>query len=112
MAGRFPCSMSHVMAWLLAGWRRPRRAAAVLIVALLALVAFESGVHSVHHVGDHVSPTGCGLAAMGDLVGLHLDAMPVAVAGPSLERLVVHRPPCPDVLPLTARPGRAPPLAA
>jgi hypothetical protein len=32
---------------------RRRRAVAVVFVALLMLIAFEAGLHSVHHIGDH-----------------------------------------------------------
>src|SRR5262245_14619781 len=31
------------------GWRRPRRAAAFALVLILAVFAFEDGLHSVHH---------------------------------------------------------------
>ena len=36
---------------------RPRRVVAVLSVAVLLLIAFEAGLHSVHHIGDRESST-------------------------------------------------------
>src|SRR4029450_9801964 len=34
------------------GWRRPRRVLVFAVVLLLALFAFEDGLHSVHHLVD------------------------------------------------------------
>lgn len=41
-----------VVALALAGRRSPRRAATLGLAVLLALLAFESGIHAVHHLDD------------------------------------------------------------
>ena len=41
---------------------RRRRAVALLFAVLLLVVAFEAGLHSVHHIGDHGAP-GCVIAS-------------------------------------------------
>lgn len=44
------------------GWRRPRRALVLAVVLLLAVFAFEDGVHSVHHLGDRSQLNACAVA--------------------------------------------------
>ena len=60
------------------GWRRPRRAAALALALLLAVFAFENGLHSVHHGLDQAQASSCPVAA----AGVHLHATPVDGAAP------------------------------
>ena len=90
---------------------RRRRAVALACVALLALIAFETGLHSVHHIGDQ--PDGsCVIAS----ASAHTGAL--TVDGAALERPTEV--PTPVVVsvdaPATVRSaapdlGRAPPAA-
>ncbi len=64
-----------VVTLALAGRRSPRRAAALTLAVLLAMLAFETGLHSVHHLGD--PEAGCVLAA----TSAHL----AAVAAPTVD---------------------------
>lgn len=95
-------------------WRRPRRALALAIVLILAVFAFEDGLHSVHHAGDQHHAATCPVAS----ASAHLSAAAVDIgsnhdvvlptAGDALERAApapVSRPFCPDQ-------GRAPPSAS
>lgn len=45
------------------GVRRPRRALALTLILLAAVFAFESGIHSVHHLADVEGAPECGVAA-------------------------------------------------
>ena len=45
------------------GARRPRRALALMLIVLAAVFAFESGIHSVHHLGDRDGAQQCAVAA-------------------------------------------------
>jgi hypothetical protein len=45
------------------GARRPRRALALVLILLAAVFAFESGVHSVHHLADRDGGQQCAVAA-------------------------------------------------
>ena len=94
--------------------RRPRRALALTIVLVLALFAFENGVHSVHHLSDRTTATACAVAsATTHVTGAPVDAgTPEAIILPSLERLVLDHQPDLVVRSLAAHQGRAPPLAA
>jgi hypothetical protein len=105
---------------LIVAWRRPRRALALAIVLVLALFAFENGVHSVHHLNDlrHLEDLRSGMtchvaAATAHLSGTPVDAtMPEDLVLPSYERLVVQHQPAVDALSLSAHQGRAPPISA
>jgi hypothetical protein len=44
------------------GWRRPRRALALAMVLLLAVLCFEDGLHSVHHLTGQAKPVRCAIA--------------------------------------------------
>jgi hypothetical protein len=95
-------------------WRRPRRALALAIVLILAVFAFEGGLHSVHHAGDlhhaatcPVASASAHLSATAVDIGSNLDAL-LPTAGTALEHAAsatVSRPLCPDQ-------GRAPPSAS
>ena len=59
--------------------RRPRRAIALSVVLLLALFAFEEGLHSVHHLtGQPTKVTTCPVA----VAGAHLSAVAVDIGAP------------------------------
>jgi hypothetical protein len=65
------------------GARRPRRALALMLIVLAAVFAFESGVHSVHHLGDRDGVQQCAVAAASQHVtGTEVDAV-VADATPA-----------------------------
>jgi hypothetical protein len=44
------------------GWRRPRRAIALAVVLLLAVLCFEDGLHSVHHLTGQAKAVRCAIA--------------------------------------------------
>ena len=90
---------------------RRRRAVALACVALLALIAFEVGLHSVHHIGDRLESS-CVIASASaqtgaltvETVGFERPAevatpVVVSVGAPAILRAVL-----PDL-------GRAPPTA-
>jgi hypothetical protein len=95
------------------GWWRPRRAAAVALVLLLAVFAFEDGLHSVHHGLDRTQASSCQVAA----AGAHLHATPVDGAAPCdvilpVVILAVETSPSDPISPLASpEQGRAPPCS-
>jgi hypothetical protein len=99
------------LAWA-PGRRRPRRTVAVVLGLLLAVFAFESGVHSVHHSAA-ADPSHCAVAsAVAHLSGdvATLDALPAPAAG---RRSGTHRDDRASVVrPLRPDSGRAPPPLA
>jgi len=105
---------------LIVAWRRPRRALALAIVLILALFAFENGVHSVHHLNDvrHLEDLRSGLTCHVAAATAHLSGTPVDVATheslvlPSHESVLVLAQPDVDTRSLSAHQGRAPPLSA
>jgi hypothetical protein len=50
---------------VLVGFGLPRRHIALLLVLVTLLFAFESGVHSVHHLGSPTDTTDCAVATAG-----------------------------------------------
>jgi len=92
-------------------WPRPRRALALTVVLLLALFAFEDGIHSVHHLLDR-SQAKCAVA----LAAAHLSATTaddggvadVILPAPAVATEIVQ----PDPVALFPSPvqGRAPPI--
>jgi len=60
-----------------AAWRRPRRALVLAVVLLLAVFAFEDGLHSVHHLLDTTKLAKCQVA----VAAAHLNATAVDDAG-------------------------------
>jgi hypothetical protein len=92
--------------------RRPRRTIPVLLVLVAAVLAFETGVHSTHHLGQDSSS--CPVASvasqvtatLGDTVvsGMPCGVPPATLGAPAVPRLVS------GVLPPDA--GRAPPAAS
>jgi hypothetical protein len=108
-------AVAAALALLGAASRRPRRVFALALVAILALFAFQDGVHSVHHLNDPTGRTTCAVAAAAATHvaapatgGCKVEAAIVIVA----EKLPLEEPPRLDVCPLAAHQGRAPPLAA
>ena len=95
------------------GWWRPRRAAALALVLLLAVFAFEDGLHSVHHGLDQAQASSCQVAA----AGAHLHATPVDGAAPCdvilpVVALAVETSPSDPIAPLASlEQGRAPPCS-
>jgi len=61
------------------GWRRPRRAVVLAVVLLLAVFAFEDGLHSVHHLVDRSKLNKCAVA----VATAHLNATAVDGGGVS-----------------------------
>jgi len=105
---------------LIVAWRRPRRALALAIVLILALFAFENGVHSVHHLNDlrHLEDLRSGLTCHVAAATAHLSGTPVdattleSLVLPSYERVVVPVQSVVAARSLSAHQGRAPPLSA
>ena len=96
----------------LAGVSRKRRVVAVTLVLVVGLLAFETGVHSVHHLGKADEAAHCTVAWMSsqlsaDTVDTIVHALPVpvlevsapALASPALAERAI----APDA-------GRAPPV--
>jgi len=95
-------------------WRRPRRAVALALVLVLAVFAFESGLHSVHHGLDQTQASSCSVA----MAGSHLSATAVDDRAPDdviLPVVALSTETCaPDPIARPASPeqGRAPPRSA
>ena len=95
------------------GWRQPRRACAFALVLILAVFAYEGGLHSVHHGADVKQAARCPVGA----AAAHLSATPVAcVASVDVVPPVAAPAPQTDHAVLLARflspdQGRAPPSA-
>jgi hypothetical protein len=99
-----------VVAALVVAWR-PRRVIALALVLVASVLAFETGVHSAHHLGQAEDAARCVVAGMtaqlsADLVDTTLDAQPLLVLERRLPALaspvVAARSVAPDA-------GRAPP---
>ena len=91
----------------------PRRRAVVLALAgILAGFAFETGVHSAHHLGHEDGGAACAVAsATGRLPGAPVKtATTDRVMLPSSELPDADRRSTLDVHPLGAHRGRAPPI--
>jgi len=96
---------------VLAAVGRHRRLAGLTLVAILAVLAFETGVHSTHHLGRADDATHCPVASLSvqlsaDLVDVGLDAtlVPASSSAAALPFVApaVDRSIAPDV-------GRGPP---
>jgi hypothetical protein len=70
---------------------RRRRPLGVLLTTVLAILAFEAGLHSVHHLGERHALAPCTIAsASGHLVATEMDALAFdPPTSPAFERL--HR---------------------
>jgi hypothetical protein len=104
--------MLTVAVLALIGARRPRPALAVALILVVAVFAFESGVHSVHHLGDRDRGEHCALAAVSQhLAGAEVDVVILVENLPLTRQLAVT-----DALIERVRlsgpdQGRAPPVA-
>ena len=104
-------ALAIVAAALALGWRRPRGAAALALVLLLAVFAFEDGLHSVHHGMNQAQASSCPVAA----AGAHLSATPVDGVAPCdvvlpVVALAVETSPSDPIAHLASpEQGRAPP---
>jgi hypothetical protein len=101
------------VALALACGRAARRGLALALLVVLLALPFETGVHSVHHLGDRAGHAHCAVASVGaHLVGVAADEPIVDVTPLVLAGRV-------DVRPVTVREssvlrpdtGRAPPAA-
>jgi hypothetical protein len=63
--------------------RAPRRVAATTFALLIAVLAFETGVHAVHHLGDRHAASHCAVASVAPHVGGTTD--PPSTGMPSLD---------------------------
>ena len=96
------------------GWQRSRRTLALAVVLLLALFAFQDGLHSVHHLLDRSQQAKCAVA----VAAAHLnattaddgDVADVILPAPAVATEIVQ----PDPVALFPSPvqGRAPPIVA
>jgi hypothetical protein len=115
----WPAVIALVAALSLAWWR-PRRALALALVVVFTVLAFENGVHSVHHLSaarhfdDLRSGSTCPVAAAANhLAGTPVDGPVQAHLVPTApDRVFVQQPLRQDNSDLAAHQGRAPPLSA
>jgi hypothetical protein len=92
------------------GARRPRRALGLTLILLLAVFAFESGVHSVHHLADPARGEHCAVAAASQHVsGTEVTAVIVAESLPQAPHEVAPAAPTGRVQLIGPEQGRAPP---
>ncbi len=104
----------------IAAWRRPRRALVLAIVVILAVFAFENGVHSVHHLSSvhHSDDLRSGATCTVAAATAQLAGTPVAgaVAAQFIQaapgRLVLQQLLSFDASSLAVHQGRAPPVSA
>ena len=94
--------------------RRPRAALALGLVLLVGVLAFESGVHSVHHLGERGHGNPCAVASTSlNLAGLEIEPAVVLSAPAALGLAVALAVPSdPRALPESPHEGRAPPRSA
>ncbi len=100
------CMMAAVFAWC-----RPRRALVLALILLLAIFAYESGLHSVHHGFDPARAETCASAAAStNVAAVASDASPTAeVLFPLLPGSLDPANAAPLVRFLCPDQGRAPP---
>jgi hypothetical protein len=97
---------------LIAAALRPRHALAIALVVVLAVLAFEAGVHSVHHLGD--AQAGCAIAAVSvHLSGLSVDPPDARLLVTATSDRLALPPPIPvRATPLAAHESRGPPASS
>ena len=96
----------------LIGARRPRRALAMALILVVAVFAFESGVHSVHHLGDRDRGEHCALAAASQhLAGAEVEVVVVAKTLPLTRQLAATDALIERVRLIGPDQGRAPPVS-
>jgi len=91
----------------------PRRVLIVALVLVLAVIAVEEGVHSVHHLADQRAASHCAVAA----ASAHVQGAAEPIAVPEvwiptpIATVVASEPDRPGSRPLRPDEGRAPPSA-
>jgi hypothetical protein len=91
----------------------PRRVLVVALVLILAVIAVEEGVHSVHHLADQRAASHCAVAAASAHVQGTAEplAVPAVWVPTPIGTVVVSEPDQPGSRPLRPDEGRAPPSA-
>jgi hypothetical protein len=109
----WPVALAAGAALIIAA-RWPRRALALALTLILGVLAFESGVHSVHHIGDAQSGATCSVAtATAQIAGTPGDDVsPAPPILPSEKRVALQQRPNLEAFSLAVHQGRAPPRTA
>jgi hypothetical protein len=104
------CALGTLVAFV----RSPRRLVAAALVALLGVIAFESGVHAVHHLDNPRSAARCAVASAAPHMGGTADACTASTPGllATPDRVVIVEAPTSAARPLSPARGRAPPSVA
>jgi hypothetical protein len=108
-----PVTALLVLAGLLgAAAARPRRALVTALVLVLAVLTFEAGVHSVHHLGD--AQPACAIAAVSaHLSGISVDPPDARVlAADTGDRLALPPPAPVRATSLAPHESRGPPVSS
>jgi hypothetical protein len=104
------CVITALLALALA--RRPRRLVIVVIALTLLVFAFESGLHSIHHLGNDQASSHCPVAwASAHLAVASADAPVVALILPAVHEAGGAEPAAPSSWLFRPDAGRAPPPA-
>jgi hypothetical protein len=90
---------------------RRRRALAIACTALLLLVAFESGVHSVHHLADQPDSQCVVASASTHTGGVAVDTVAFGRPVETMMAIAITLTASPTTRPATPDLGRAPPIA-
>jgi hypothetical protein len=94
--------------------RAPRRVAVGVFAVLIAILAFETGVHAVHHLGDRHAASHCVVASVTPQLGGITDAPSTGI--PHLhvtaQAVVLPEPVVLSARPVGPAPVRAPPSLA
>jgi hypothetical protein len=80
--------LAVLLAIALAGARSPRRTLALCLVLIVSVFAFESGVHSVHHLADRDRGENCAVASASQYIaGTEVDVILGVEALPQARQL-------------------------
>jgi hypothetical protein len=90
---------------------RRRRALAIACTVLLLLLAFESGVHSVHHLADQPDSQCVVASASAHTGGIAVDTIAFGPPAETLTAIAVTLTASPTSRPAAPDLGRAPPIA-
>ena len=90
---------------------RRRRTLAIACMALLLLLAFESGVHSVHHLADQPDSQCVVASASAHTGGIAVDTIAFGPPAETLTAIAVMLTASPTSRPAAPDLGRAPPIA-
>ena len=94
--------------------RRPRRALALALALLLGAFAFETGLHSVHHLSGQQERAPCAMASAGSHT-IALETQPISINAPPAPALIHLSPVAAPHLASRAfsrADGRAPPVSS